>query len=97
MRVLESISFLNLILLSGIILYAGGKSTVYLDVSIGVSFVQFCVIVLLSVIKICFKSTGRCLKRSGSDEESDINYERTEDPDNDTEMKHALGNTISTY
>ena len=101
-RILDSVSFLNLIILSGVTLYAGGKSTVFLEVSIGVSFIQFCAVVLLSVIKTYFKPTGGCLRRWGHgyrviNEESDINHERMKDPDSDVEIEHALQNTVDTY
>ena len=89
MKIFDSISFLNLIILSGVTLYAEGKRTVYLEVSIGFAFVQFCVIVLLSLINVCFSTTAGCLKRDGYqmiDKESDINYERIEDPEIDAEM-----------
>ena len=93
-KIFDSVSFLNLIILSGVMLYAGDKKTVYLEVSIGFSFVQFCTIVLLSLIKACCKTTAGCSKRSGYqviDEASDINYERIEDPEIDAEMEHTVG------
>ena len=100
-KIFDSISFLNLIILSGVTLYAGGKRTVYLEVSIGFAFVQFCVIVLLSLINVCFNTTAGCLKRDGYqmvDKESDINYERIEDPEIDAEMTLSVRSvTVDTY
>jgi hypothetical protein len=62
-RVLESASLLNLIVLSAGMLYKWESielKTIFLEVSIGISFAQVCVIVVLSVSEQCFSTGWRC-------------------------------------
>ena len=49
-KILESISLVNLIFLSFLSLYATHKETIILEVSVGFAFVQFCIIVLVSLV-----------------------------------------------
>ena len=84
-RILESASILNLVALSGSTLYAGSKWTVILEISIGFAFVQFCVIIIISLIKIynCY-TRSKCTQRNSynvidQDSAEEIFHERVED------------------
>ena len=57
-------------------------------VSIGIAFVQFCVIVVWSVVKPCFRAGWRCRQKQAYDvinenidNIDDITHERIEDPE----------------
>ena len=54
-----------------------------LMVSIGITFVQFCVIVVWSLIKPCLSAGWRCRQNQGHDviNDDDIAHERIEDPE----------------
>jgi hypothetical protein len=88
MRLLESAILLNLIILSAGTLYTWesieSRSTLLL-VSIGITFAQFCVIVVWSLIKPCLSAGWRCRRRrnQGHDvnDDDDITHERIEDPE----------------
>ena len=89
-RLLESATLLNLIVLSAGTLYKWESTTVrmtLLEVSIGITFAQFCVIVVLSLIKACLGAvTGWCRRNQGYDVinenvDDDITHERIEDPE----------------
>ena len=90
-RVLESATLLNLIVLSAVTLYKW-KSTEsrsnILIVSIGITFGQFCVIIVWSLIKPCLGASWRCRQSLGHDvidedniDDDDITHERIEDPE----------------
>ena len=88
-RLLESATLPNLIVLSAGTLYkwesAELRSTL-LIVSIGIAFAQFCVIVVLSLIKPCLSIGQRCRQNQGYDViddiiDSDIAHDRIEDPE----------------
>ena len=85
-RVLESATLLNLIVLSAGTLYRW-KSTdsrsKLLMVSNGSTFAQFCVIVVWSLIKPCLSAGWRCRQNQGHDiiDDDDIAHERIEDPE----------------
>ena len=55
--------------------------------SIGITFAQFCVIVVWSLIKSCLSAGWRCRRNQGNDvineiiNDDDIAYERIEDPE----------------
>ena len=88
-RLLESATLLNLIVLSGATLYKWEFSMwrmTLLEVSIEISFAQFCVIVVLSLIKPCLRVGWRCERNQGYDVineniDDDITHERIEDPE----------------
>ena len=89
-RVLESFILLNLIVLSAGTLYRWESTELrskLLMVSIGITFVQFCVIVVWSLIKPCLSAGWRCGRNQGNDiideiiDDDDIAHERIEDPE----------------
>ena len=70
MRVVESFTLLNLIMLSAGTLYRWESTesrSKLLMVSIGITFVQFCVIVVWSLIKPCLSAGWRCRQNQGHD------------------------------
>ena len=90
MRVLESSTLLNLIVLSAGTLYRWESTELrskLLMVSIGITFAQFCVIVVWSLIKPCLSAGWRCRRNQGNDvideviDDDDIAHERIEDPE----------------
>ena len=99
-RIFESATLLNLIVMSTGILYKWESTksrSIMLMVSIGITFAQFCVIVVLSLFKLCLSISYSKICRLKSmasrsydvidDDDSithvndDINYERIEDPE----------------
>ena len=89
-RVLESSTLLNLIILSAGTLYRWEfteSRSKLLIVSIGITFAQFCVIVVWSLIKPCLSAGWRCRRDQGHDiideviDDDDIAHERIEDPE----------------
>ena len=64
-RTLESTSLLNLIILIGSIKYTGVREAIFLDISIAFAFIQFTVIVIISLIKIFFNMRYKCMRRNG--------------------------------
>ena len=88
-RVLESATLLNLIILSAGRLFqweSNESKTVLLSVSIGIAFAKFCVIVVWSLIKPCFRASLRCRQKQSYDVidksiDDDITHERIEDPE----------------
>ena len=83
MRVLESATLLNLIVLSSGTLYrleSNDSRSNLLMVSIGIIFAQFCVIVVWSLIKFCLSYGWRCRRNQGHDiiDDDDITHERIE-------------------
>ena len=85
-RVLESATLLNLIILSAGTLYRWESTesrSKLLMVSIGITFAQFCVIVVWSLIKPCLSAAGwRCRRNQGDDVfNDDITHERIKDPE----------------
>ena len=87
-RLLKSATLLNLIVLTAGTLYTWESAVVrmlLLEVSIGITFAQFCVIVVLSLIKPCLSARWRCRRNQGYDVinesiDDDITHERIEDP-----------------
>ena len=103
-RSLEGASSLNLVALCSSILYTERKKSIFLEVSIGFAFVQFCIIVLMSVIKICYNIWCKCTQRNTyrvmkqvSGDDSEIFHERIEDSDLSAEVTYPARNTIDTY
>ena len=88
-RLLESATLLNLIVLTAGTLYTWESAVVrmlLLEVSIGITFAQFCVIVVLSLIKPCLSAGWRCRRNQGYDVinetiDDDITHEQIEDPE----------------
>ena len=89
-RLLESATFLNLIVLSAGTLYKWEfteSRSKLLMVSISITFAQFCVIIVLSLIKPCLSAGWRCRRNQGHDvieeniDHDDIAHERIEDPE----------------
>ena len=96
-RVLESATLLNLIVLSAGTLYkwesTKSKATL-LEVSLGFFFAQFCVIVVWSLIKPCFSAGWRCRQKQTDDVidkncDNDIIHERGEDVELKSLITHA--------
>ena len=90
MRILESSTLLNLIVLSAGTMYNWNSTeskSKLLMVSIGITFAQFCVIVVWSLIKPCLSAGWRCRRNQGNDvideiiDDDDIAHERIEDPE----------------
>ena len=88
-RLLESATLLNLIILTAGTLYKWKSAVVrmlLLEVSIGITFAQFCVIVVLSLIQPCLSAGWSCRRNQGYDVinesiDDDITHERIEDPE----------------
>ena len=85
-RILESIILLNLIILSSGTLYRWESiesRSKLLMVSSGITFAQFCVIVVWSLIKPYLSAGWRCRQYQGHDiiNDDDIAHERIEDPE----------------
>ena len=96
-RVLESATLLNLIVLSAGTLYkwesTKSKATL-LEVSLEFSFAQFCVIVVWSLIKPCFSAGWRCRQKQTDDvidenSDDDIIHKRDEDAEFEPLITHA--------
>ena len=91
MRLPVSATLLNLIFLSAGTLYKWDSITVrliLLEASIGITFAQFCIIVVLSLIKACLSAVAgwRCRQNQDYDVineniDDDIIHERIEDPE----------------
>ena len=96
-RVLESATLLNLIVLSAGTLYqweSTKSKAILLEVSLGFSFAQFCVIVVWSLIKPCFSAGWRCRQKQTDDvidenSDDDIIHERDEDAELEPLITHA--------
>ena len=93
-RVLESATLLNLNILSAGTLYRWESiesRSKLLMVSIGITFAQFCVIVVWSLIKPCLSAGCRCSRNQAYDviDDDDIAHERIEDP----ELKPLIDDT----
>ena len=100
-RVLESATLLNLIVLSAGTLYKWESTksrSMLLIVSIGITFAQFCVIVVWNLIKPRFSAGWRCRQKQTDDVmidkniNDDIIHERIEDPELEPLITHARRN-----
>jgi hypothetical protein len=89
-RLLESAILLNLIYLSAGTMYRWESTETrskLLMVSIGITFAQFCVIVVWSLIKPCLGAGLRCRRSKGYDvineniDDDDVTHERIKDPE----------------
>ena len=88
-RLLESATLLNLIVLSAGTLYKWESTvsrSILLEVSIGITFIQFCVIVVWSLIKLCLSAGWRCRRNQGFDVineniDDDTAHKRIDDPE----------------
>ena len=104
-RLFESASLSNLLVLVTYTLYTGDKNsgTTALQISIGVAFVQFLLIILISTIKICYQNKCKCIQRKGynlinqDSSDDDMVHERVNDPDINADMYYPIRNTADTY
>ena len=104
-RLFESASLSNLLVLVTYMLYTGDKNsgTTALQISIGVAFVQFLLIILISAIKICYQNKYKCIQRKGynlinqDSSDDDMVHERVNDPDIHADMYCPIRNTVDTY
>ena len=99
-RFLESVILLTLIVLSAGTLYKWesieSRSTLFI-VSTGITFAQFCIIVVLSLIKPCLSNAAavrRCQRNKSYDViddsiDDDIAHERIEDPELEPLINYA--------
>ena len=96
-RILESATLLNLIILSAGTLYkqeSTQSNMILLEASLGFSFAQFCVIVVWNLIKPRFSAGWRCRQKqtddvTGENSDDDITHERIEDPELKPLITHA--------
>ena len=105
-RLFESASVSNLLVLISCTLYTGDvyHGTTALQLSIGFAFVQFLLIILISVIKICYHNTyfNVCTQRRGynlidQDSSDDMFHERVNDPDINVDILYPVRDTVHTY
>ena len=103
-RLFESASVSNLLVLVSYTLYTGGiySGTTALQLSIGFAFVQFLLIILLSAIKICYHNKNKCTQRRGYSlidqySSDDMFHERINDPDINVDIFYPVRDTIDTY
>ena len=99
-RFFQSSSVLNLLMLVICTLYTGEKGAFALQISVGLAFIQFLLIIFISAIKICYHNKNMCIKRRGynsinQDSSDDMFYERVNDPD--VNIMHHVGDTANAY
>ena len=87
-RFFESATLLNLTVLSAGTLYkweSTGPKVIILEVSIGITFAQFCIIVVWNLMKPCLNYAARKCKSNRDfnedTDDKDITHERIEDPE----------------
>ena len=87
-RSFESAILLNLIIWSAGTLYkweSTKSKMILLMASLGITFAQFCVVLVCSLIKLCFHACQLCVRQKSSYKyhiiDNDITHERIEDPD----------------
>ena len=87
-RILETITLMNILVLSAGTLYTWELETsrmIVLEISIWISFAQFCVILLRSLVRPCYGAIQRCRQKQGyesvGDNLNDVVDERIEDPE----------------
>ena len=95
MRVFESATLLNLIILNAGTLYKRKSKSKLLLVSTGITFAQFCVIVVWSLIKPCLSAGWRCRRNQDDDAvdesiDDDIAHEQIEN----SEIEPLINNII---
>ena len=101
-RLFESASLSNLIVLISYTLYTGNmySGITALQISIGAAFIQFLLIIFISAIKICYWNK---YKRKGYDLidqdfiDDGMVHERVNDPDINAGMYYHIKNTVDTY
>ena len=64
-RTVESISLLNLIVLTGSTLYIGGGQVIFVEISVAFAFIQFIIIIIVSLVKIFCSMCPKCTKKNG--------------------------------
>ena len=102
-RIIESTSLLNLIVLVGCTLYKRSEQTLFLEISIAFSFIQFTVIIVTSLIKVFYKMSHKCVRRNGyllvrqdiDSSDAEMFHERVEDPEIREQSVHNLRNTVA--
>ena len=101
-RIFESTSISNLLVLISCTLYTGDihSGMTALQLSIGFAFVQFLLVILISVFKICYHTKYKCTRRKGYDlineENSDMYHERLNDPDI-VDIVYPVQDTVDSY
>ena len=101
---LESASLSNLLVLITYTLYTGDKNsgTTALQISTGVAFIQFLLIIFISAIKICYQNKYKCIQRKGynlinqDSSDDDMVHERVNDPDIRADMYCPIRNIVDT-
>ena len=100
----ESISLLNLIVLTGSTLYIGGGQVIFVEISIAFAFIQFMIIIIVSLVKTFYSMSPKCMKKNGyrlihqeMNSSDEMFHERVEDPDIHIQDVHTLRNTVDTY
>ena len=103
-RTLENASVLNLIILIASTLYTEGGKTIFLEVSIAFAFIQFNVVIIISLIKIIFNMMHKCTWKNGYnlirqdvDSSDEMVHERVEGSEIREQSVHNLRNTVDTY
>ena len=110
-RILESLSILNLLVLVTYTLYTmtvdGSSLSIALQLSIGLAFMQFLTIIIISIVKICYHNKSNklnCVWRFGyrlisqdSLPIDDILHERLNDPDINIDTTQRETDSIDTY
>ena len=107
-RMLDSISLLNLIILVGFTLYSrNGGTIVYLEVSIAMAIIQFITIVIYSMMIILYDIRNKykikryasydCIPGQDTDVSEEIFHERVQGRETFEENVHKLRDTVATY
>ena len=87
-------------------LYTGDvhNETTVLQISIGVAFIQFLLIILISAIKIFYQNKNKCMQRKGCNliinqdlSDDEMAHERVNDPDINAYVYDPIRNTVDTY
>ena len=98
-RMLNSISLLNLIVLVGTTLYTRNGGATFLEISILLVFIQFVAIVIYGTMNKCKKK--RCgydhIPGQDANSSNEMFHERVEDPEVCEENVHNLRNTVTAY
>ena len=106
-RLFESASLSNLLVLISCTLYTGGiySGTTALQISIGIAFVQFLLIILISTSKTCYHNKNKCtctqrrgynLINQDSSDHDDMCHERVNDPDINV-YNYYIRDIVDTY
>ena len=107
-RILESFSILNLLMLVICTLYSTAINdlslSIALQLSIRLAFVQFLVIVMISTVRICYRNKCKCSQKLGyrvisqdSIPSDEVFHERVNDPGIKVDMIPHVRDSIDTY